>query len=256
MTTDFDAALRSMDAARPLTTDQQRTAAAVLDRIVTADHDPHVRRPKRRMLLIATAAAVAIAGGVFAVLPGSGGGRAYASWTPAPTPLTEAEIDVIAPACRARMRPGLLTEAPVVLAERRGDYAMLLIRRDNPETTGSCLVHNIPGSDDVDDIRTGGSGSSGPARTAEGSEFTQGGIADYLDASVTDGAVGPDVAGVTIHAGSITAHATVKDGRYVVWWPGPAFVRGADAAQPRLNLAYDIVLRNGTIIAGAQPSRR
>ncbi|GAA4959415.1 hypothetical protein [Actinoplanes utahensis] len=64
------------------------------------------------------------------------------------------------------------------------------------------------------------------------------------------------MAGVTVRAGRFTAQATGEDGRYVVWWPGPAFARNPDRESgPRLMLRYDIILRNGTIIADAQPSR-
>ncbi|MBW6433589.1 hypothetical protein KZ829_07500 [Actinoplanes hulinensis] len=52
---------------------------------------------------------------------------------------------------------------------------------------------------------------------------SRGAIADLRGASITDGAVGPDVTGVTVHAEKLTAQATVRDGRDVVWWPGPAF---------------------------------
>ncbi|GGN21579.1 hypothetical protein FHR83_002163 [Actinoplanes campanulatus] len=243
----IDETLRTMDAAEEVTGEQQHRAADTLERILATEPD----RPRRsRTRLVLVAAAVAVLAGGLTQLPD--GDRAYASWTPAPTALTEAEIAVIGPECREALRD--MDEARLALAERRGDFAILLYRTENPDMSGSCLVRNVPGSDDVDDVMAGTGGGSGPAQVVSGSGFTQGAIADFRGASITDGAVGPDVTGVTVHAGKLTAQATVSDGRYVVWWPGPAFTRNDDG-DPTVMITYDLTLRNGTIVADAQPTR-
>ncbi len=267
--TRLDATLRSLDAAGTLTAEQQQRAAATLERIVAtapdAGSDGHgaaapVRRSRRRLLLI-SAAAAALAGAVIVLPDAGGGGRAYASWTPAPTALTTAEVDLVAPACREGLRGGSLDvkRSRLVLAERRGEYVALLYRTDDPDMSGSCLAHNRQGSDEVDDVRTGIGGGSGPALPAPARGFTQGAISDFRDASMTDGAAGADVAGVTIHAGNLTVEASVSNGRYVAWWPGPAFENGRDQPSgkggPRLIVSYDLTLTDGTVIHNAQPTR-
>ena len=269
----LDAALRSLDAAGTLTAEQQQRAAATLERIVAtapAASSTHrgatapARRSRRRLLLIPVAAAALTAAVI--VFPGEGGGRAYASWTPVPAALTAAEIDIVAPACRERLdslrrgspAPLDMQRARLVLAERRGEFVALLYRTDDPDMSGSCLAHNRQDTDDVDDVVVGIAGGSGPARPAPARGFTQGAISDFRDASITDGAAGAGVAGVTIHAGGLTVQASVSNGRYVAWWPGPAFERNGDQPSgeggPPLTVTYDLTLADGTVVHDAQPA--
>ncbi|WP_328468085.1 hypothetical protein OHA21_50810 [Actinoplanes sp. NBC_00393] len=254
----LDETLRSLDAAGPVTEEDHERAAAALDRIVATPYDatPPVRRSRRR-LLIAVAAAAAAAAGAIVILPGNlGGGRAYASWTPVPSTLTDAEIAMIGPECRDGLKDGSLDieRAELVLAERRGEYVAMLYRTDDPDVSGSCLAHNVPGDDDVDDVNWGVGGSSGPSETAPAGHYMQGAIADFKDASITDGAVGPDVSAVTIRTGDLTVQATVRNGRYVVWWPGPAF-EWASKTELREIFTVDLTLRDGTVITAAEPWR-
>jgi hypothetical protein len=76
------------------------------------------------------------------------------------------------------------------------------------------------------------------------------------EVTVTDGAVGAEVVAVTIHApGGLTARATVRNGRYVVWWPGPAYdpaKEGTTEAQPIVT--YDLLLTDGAVVHNAAPS--
>jgi len=78
-------------------------------------------------------------------------------------------------------------------------------------------------------------------------------------ATVTDGAVGTDVRGVTIHAGALTVQATVENGHYAAWWPGSAFDRGPldgeGHREPRLNLHYDLSLADGSVLLDVEPTR-
>jgi hypothetical protein len=257
---DLDTVLRSMDAAGPPATGLDSRAAATLERIVStpavrpAETAPSRFRLKGRLVL-ATAVVAAMAGAV-AVFPGlTSGSRAYASWTPVPTTLTPAEIDRIGPPCREALHDGESLDAGrarLALAERRGEYAVLLYRTENPDMSGACLAYNPPGSDDVDDLQAAVGGGSGPALAVSGQQFTQGAIADFGDASVTDGAVGPDVAAVTLHAAGRTVQASVADGRYVAWWPGPAMSSDGNT-DPRVIITYDLTLRSGEVLENATP---
>jgi hypothetical protein len=260
-----------------MTAEQRRHAAAMLELIVatppTADAPAGRAAPAgsaapagtaRRRLILGAAAVSATAAGLTAiavVVPGDvGGGRAYASWTPVPTAATAAEVATVGTACRERLRDlgGRLDleRAQLVLAERRGEYVALLYRTDAPDMSGSCLAHQPPGTDDVDDVRAAVGGGSGPAIPAPARGFTQGALADYLDASITNGAAGTEVAGLTVHAGRLTVQASLRNGRYVAWWPGPAFGPNRDQPSgeggPQLIISYDLTLTDGTVIRDAR----
>ncbi|HEY3505211.1 MAG TPA: hypothetical protein VGN37_20805 [Actinocatenispora sp.] len=273
MTAYLDSTLRGLDAAPPTVTDGQRVrAAASLDRIVrTAPYAgsdrpaavPPTRRYRRLALL--SAAAVALVVGAVAVVQGQGhDDAAYASWTPTPHPVAGRELHAVQAACRDNLRGSSigLDRARLMLAERRGDHVALLYRTGEPDLSGVCLARNRSGSTDVDDVDSAVGGSDGPAPTAPANGFTQGAISELgADAgvSITDGAVGSHVVGVTIRAGRFTVHASIRDGRYVAWWPGPAFPTGPAAANGKDDsapiLAYDLTLSDGTVVHDANPTR-
>jgi hypothetical protein len=151
--------------------------------------------------------------------------------------------------------------AKLVLAERRGDYVAVLYRTEDPDLSGACLVRNPKGSTEVDNVDLGVGGGTGPALRAPARGYTQGAISQFggtQRVSITDGAVGDAVTGVTIHAGSLAVHASVQNGRYAAWWPGPAFESGSPEPSgesgPKLILTYDLTLADGTVIHNAQPT--
>jgi hypothetical protein len=255
--------LRSLDVAPArLTPTQQQRADASLERIVAtaprpAGQDAPRIRPRLRPLLALPTAAVAVAAAAL-LLPRGTGTIVYASWTPSPTPLTSQELAVVAPACREQLAGSIdLTRARLVLAERRGEFVALLYRTDDPDVSSSCLARNRRGSDDVDELSSGTGGSSGPALRPTARGFTQGAVADYQGASITDGGVGAEVRGVTIHAAGLTVEASVHGGRYVAWWPGHAFGPRvtSDGAGPELLLTYDLTFADGTVLRDATPER-
>lgn len=267
-----DSALRSLDAAAAtLTVGEDERALATLERIVasapsTAAPQPAAqawaRRSLRRLAFVTTAALTLIVGSV--VVQGDRGhDAAYASWTATPTAVASDELDAAATACRDQLGgPGSsidIDSAELVLAERRGEHVALLYRTENPDMSGSCLVRNPQGSTDVDDVDSGVGGSTGPALKAPTRGYTQGAIAQFNEASITDGAVGDAVTGVTILAGTFTVNASVQNGRYVAWWPGPAFQSGplepSGEGGPEPILTYDLTLRDGTVLRNAQPTR-
>jgi hypothetical protein len=252
-----DEVLRSLDAsATALTAAEQQRAAETLARIVATAPSAAVqpaapaRRFRRRLVLVPAAAIMLIVG--WAVIQGSrGGDAAYASWTATPATVASGEVGAAASTCRDKLHGFSINaqKAKLVLAERRGDYIALLYRTENPDISGACLVHNPKGSTNVDnvDMGVGVGGSSGPALKAPARSYTRGGIFVSKGASITDGAAGDAVTGVTIHAGNLTVNASVRNGRYVAWWPGPAFENG-----PRLS--YDLTLADGSVIHNAQPT--
>ncbi|WP_127506052.1 hypothetical protein [Actinoplanes solisilvae] len=214
-------------------------------------------RPPRKKWILAPVAALAVAAALVAVPWGKDDGRAYATWTPIPVALTPAEIDLVGSACRKDMRRYDLLDldrAHLVLAERRGEYVAMLYRTEGPDMVATCLAHNLPGTDDVEDLNTGAASGSDSPRTTPAGRFEDGALTDDGAVSITEGTVGPDVAGLTVHAGTLTVQATVSNGRWVAWWPGPA-VEWVGQAQTRDLMTYDLTLRDGSVIRDAKPWR-
>jgi hypothetical protein len=269
MNVGIDSVLRSLDASvATLTPAEQERAGETLERIVaTAPSSeapqtaaPAPARRSRRRLVLAAAAAITLIVGSSVVQGGRGGDAAYASWTATPASVATDELDAAASACRDKLRGSYLNldKAKLVLAERRGDFVALLYRTEDPDLSGACLVRIPKGSTDVDSVDDGVGGSTGPALKAPARGFTQGAIFGPQGASITDGAVGHAVTGVTIHAGTLKVNASVQNGRYAAWWPGPAFESGSRKPSgeggPKLILTYDLTLADGTVIHNAQPT--
>lgn len=281
----LDSTLRTLDAADTgLTPAQRAHADAVLERILAADPSAAIGdertwspgpRPwwRRRLVLLPTAAAALAAGFVFA--PGLGGAApAYASWTATPTAAADSDVAQVTAACRDRLaelgRSGGNAAvvdpagARVLVAERRGDWVAVLFRGEGPsgQMSASCIARDPVGSDAApQDVQLGVAGSGGQATTPGPGTLLEGSISQLGDPplSFTDGAVGPDVVGVRIHAGDKVVTATVKDGRYVAWWPGRAFedapLPPSGQGGPRDLLSYDLTLADGTVVPGAVPWR-
>lgn len=263
--------LRSLDpGAQPLTEAERQRAAALLEQIVSTPPDPSASAegsllpPGRRIhrVLVVAAAAVVLAVAVLAWPARNGADAAYASWTPDPTPVSQADAQAVRDACVdafAGMDGSSESVDPaslrVALTERRGDFVAMLLRSGNPDLSVACVARSAPDSGSVESVDIAAGGGSGPALTASPQRLTQGSIGQFggdQPASVTDGAVGAGVSAVTIHAGDLTVQATVETGRYGAWWPGPAFTAGDEGA-PEPILSYDLTLEDGTVIAGAEP---
>ncbi|TQS43913.1 hypothetical protein [Cryptosporangium phraense] len=251
--------LRLLDPAdAELSVDQHQRAAASLERILA---EPVTQPRRSRRLLAAAAAACALAAGAVTFFHTGDDGQAYASWTPAPRPLTHDEAGRLGSQCRRWLRGSMLDarRAHLALAERRGEFVVLLYRTDVPDMSGDCLLRNPAGTDDVDLIGAGATGSDAPARPAPLGALVEGGFSQFHEASVTDGAVGRDVTGVTVHAGKFTVEATVHDGRHAAWWPGPAFdsTEPPESGQwaPTSIVHYDLTLTDGTVRRDVHPVR-
>lgn len=261
MKTDLESALRGLDAAdSTLTAEQRRHAATSLEGILVSPTTGPLTAPRRsRRRLVLAGAAAALAGLVALTVELPGGGGAYASWTPEPAPLTAAELSLLTPVCRkalARDDHLDLERARLVLSERRGEVVALLYRTDDPDMAGNCLMRHVPGTDDVDNLNWGIWGGSGPVRVPPARSIIPGGASTSREVTITDGAVGADVVAVTIHApGDRTVRATVRNGRYVVWWPGPDYdVAKEGTAEARSIVTYDLTLTDGSTITDAPPA--
>jgi hypothetical protein len=281
MNTDTMTRLRSLAAApdTKLTETERLRADAGLARILASDvaATPSTAALRRvrvtRWVAIPVAAAAAAA--AFVVLPGlQQAPNAYASWTPEPDTLTDADRSVLDAACRSKdldlVRPDL------ALAERRGDWvALLYLDRapvEAPEMVATCVAFLPPGGDSAEDVslaRAGGGGFvPGPDEITEGAIFQSGGNRGTLWEparplmSLTHGLVGDGVAAVTIRlADGQAVEATVTDGTYVVWWPGEAFGTaslGGPSGEggPEPSFTYDVTLEDGTVVIDSEPSRR
>lgn len=106
----------------------------------------------------------------------------------------------------------------------------------------------------------GPGGGDGPAAPAPPlGQITQDTITQFGGhnlASLVDGAVGADVAAVTIRASGRLVKATVRDGRFAAWWPGKGFADGpsqpSSGGGPRLNLRHDVTLTDGTTYSSTE----
>jgi hypothetical protein len=276
MPTDLD--LLSLDAADAALDPSQRLRAdAMLERIIVAPVTPEyapvgARRQRRfsRKVIWVPVVAVAVAVGSI-VIPGRGGSAtAYASWTSTPSAVAARDLQAVTQACRDQYVAELADHGPridaatipVAIAERRGDFVAVLLQLDNPDYSVSCVATNRPGSSEVDDLSVAAGGSDGPAPIPPAGRITQGGTSQFGDqpgASFTNGSAGADVVGVTIHAGPQVITATVKNGRYVAWWPGKAFADGprqpSGQGGPAVILTYDVTLTDGTTKTNVSPAR-
>lgn len=270
MNTSHDSALRCLDAASgALDEGHRQRAEALLNRIVETPTDAapgSTRGGMRGRLVWIPAIAAAIAIGFVALQDTGESGAAYASWTATPSAVGQHDLDAVVRACRDQLHhyadAGLDPNTiPVALAERRGDFVTVLFHQDSPDLSVSCLARNHAGSTQVDDVQTGLGGSDGPAWTPPAGRITQGAISEYggkQPAAITDGAVGPGVVGVTIHAGTQTVTASIDNGRYAAWWPGKAFsdgpLRPNGEGGPEPLLTYDVRLADGSVKTNVSPA--
>jgi len=279
MRTPTDLELLSLDAADAALDPSQRLRAdAMLERIIAApvipDYAPvGARRQQRfsRKLIWVPVVAAAVAVGSIVIPPGRGGGSAtaYASWTATPSAVAAGDLETVTQACRGQIAEltahGPKIDAatiPVAIAERRGDFVAVLLQLENPDYSVSCVATNRPGSSDVDDLHAAAGGSDGPAPIPPAGRITQGGVSQMGDqppASFTNGSAGAGVVGVRIHSGTQVITATVKNGRYVAWWPGKAFADGphqpSGKGGPAVILTYDVTLTDGTTKTNVSPAR-
>lgn len=293
-------ALDAAPADDPVDRGRQETAlnAILASEPVGAQDDPSPnavptpirRRGTTRWVALAGAAAAVTAGAL--VLPGLGGGEtAYASWTAAPTRVAPDELGRVTDSCQTLadqpppegLPPGVTSpptanaaDLTLLLGERRGDWVFTSMTASSTEGTQwvmHCLAELPTGSPDAPAHVSFGVRGVQEWAPPQGSEFIEGALSGFGGASLgasgpdepasaTDGWVGPDVVGVTIHGGGVTIEATLKDGRYAAWWPNAAFDRPEDLPSggqwlgPPSPATYDLTLRDGTVLKNVTSTYR
>jgi hypothetical protein len=178
------------------------------------------RRRRRRLLL-----AAGLAGAVGVAIPGLlPGGSAYGSWTPTPASLTTAAAAAAATTCRAHLAAPDKGER-VAVAERRGAWTYVLLA--GPGTEAVCLMpDDLVGKDTA--VRGDFFGSydsdapTPPTVDPEDIDETTStqGSTDEGWFIWTEGYVGSDVTGVTVHTSAgLDIEASVTGNRFAAWWP-------------------------------------
>lgn len=230
------------------------------------------RWPRRRWV-VACIGLVAV--GALIVVPGViGGDTAYATWTATAQPITPAETAAAGKKCTAQYSgpegfgPGsdgkMVAQSRTFLVERRGDWTFVLLTGPGEKGRGgfqaTCLMKDSAAA--VAGGPNTGGGGGGSARSYDApalvlapntAEVTDsGGSGDDSTGSTYSsvGRVGSDVASVvinTIEQGPVTA--TIHDGYFAAWWPGPimAFPKKGEPAPPEPT--YTLILKDGTVRA-------
>lgn len=278
---DLDQLLRAYDVAG---NDTSATRAALDARLRDLPSDSptatvipmHQRRRRPVMRRVAGLVAAAAAGATALVLlPGTGQSNAYASWTATPQAVADRDAAIAVEECRdaqrgpfwARQKGGPQEFDPegatVALTERRGDLVSVVLRDEGPmkSFSGFCVLELAEGATSGKSLFTGVAGATGgPPDAAPADSFFDGSMAQYgSEISMIDGAVGADVESLTLHAGDLTAQATVDNGRYAAWFPGRIFPDEPPGPSgpggPEPIITYDLVLKDGTVIENARPAK-
>lgn len=257
-------ALRSLDPAADV--DQQVVAGPraqdTLTRILATGSvgpatPPPVRtgwaRPRRRWVLGAVALVVASA---LVVLPGLGHGeKAFASWSAIAKAVAPAEVSAIGRQCKtywdgpAGPWPAsdakMVEDSQPVIVERRGLWTFVLLAgRGGFKAT--CLHPTVPGS--VSGSNGGGSAQTHDTAFAAYDTAVTDGASQYGDGDGSyfemTGRVGAKVSSVVINtAEQGPVMATVHDGYFAAWWPGPGM---AQAEIHSHETSITLVLKDGT----------
>jgi hypothetical protein len=246
------AALGSLDPAPrvALTEDERDRADAVFARIVVSPSEDAIpvrpSRPhrRRRPLVVAVGLAGAVTLAVPALLLG---GSAYGSWTPTPESLTPPAAATAAATCRGALDAPNQGER-VEVAERRGDWTYVLLASPGKELI--CLM-----PDDLigKDLRPGGDffGSYDPDAPAPPTlqpdqideNTSMEGRTDEGWFQWSEGYVGSDVAGVTVHTSSgRDIEASVSGSRFAAWWPATV----QSSQHPAETWSYTVHLADGS----------
>lgn len=202
-------------------------------------------RTRRRRWL----AAVGIVGTALGVaLPGLlVGGSAYGTWTPTPEPLTGRAEAAAATTCRGDLDQPDLGER-VAVAERRGGWTYVVLA--SPGTEAICLMPNDAIGHDRSDRGDffGSYNSDAPAppvlepdRIDENTSME--GSTDEGWFVWTEGYVGRDVIGITVHRSSgPDIEASVTGNRFAAWWPSVV----QSSKQPADVWSYTVHLADGS----------
>ncbi|MDB5145947.1 MAG: hypothetical protein JWQ66_4662 [Mucilaginibacter sp.] len=203
-------------------------ATAIMDTEPTAGvafarRPPARLRPTKvtvRRALMAAAVIGAVTAGSFALTSGPSVSRAYATWSPTPTPLSAAAAQAAASQCRDLMR--LTRDDYVIGSERRGVYYYVALA--GPDSRTTCLLK------DMQDGRltsvaggetTGWPNTPQPTGSHVVVETGGGGNPDGSSYVSAIGRSGPDVKGIDLEMPDGTrVQSTVAGGWWTFWAPG------------------------------------
>jgi len=255
--TAITATLRHLDPAprTDLTEAEIERADVAFARIVATPGDepaavePDLPRRRRGRLLVAAG----LAGAAGIAVPGVlllGGGTAYASWTPTPEPLSDVAAAEAATTCRAALAVRDRGER-VAVAERRGEWTYVLLAGRGTEAI--CLMpDDLVGQEDPANHREEGFFGSydpdkaGPPTLAPDriDETTSAeGSTDEGWFTWSEGYVGSDVTGVTVHTSSgLHIEASVTGNRFAAWWPS----QEQSSDHPAETWSYTVHLADGS----------
>ncbi|MFL6159509.1 MAG: hypothetical protein ACJ72D_25780 [Marmoricola sp.] len=203
--------------------ERSRAGAAFARIVATPGGEPVPARPRRfrRRLLVTTGLTVAAAAVGSALL---GGGTAFGSWTPEPRPLAPQVAASAATTCRTALGVPNRGEQ-IAVAERRGGWTYVLLA--GPRTEVVCLMpQDLVGQDHPDRGLFFGSydtdAAAPPVLAPDAVDETTSteGTTDEGWFVATEGYVGSDVSGVTVHTSSgLDVEASVVGNRFAAWWP-------------------------------------
>lgn len=226
----------------------RRDPEVVLGSILGANPAPSPSAPRsgRRSTRIALVAAAALTLVASPVL--NGHNSAYAGWTAYPAALSTGQASTVARQCQNWTRTSI-TRAPtqVVLSERRGDIGLALLTGPQGLVV-TCTQHLGSGEP------SGGLSEAHLARYLGPDQIVSDGGSGFTKDDgepifrVVSGRVGADVSGVVVHtAQQGDVIATVDNGYFTAWWPGPPDPQDfTPTAGLPMDFTFTAQLRDGT----------
>ena len=259
---ELDSLLLSLDAADPRGDANTPRARGDLRRILSADP---VQAPSqlpteskapgkmrggwrtaRNGVLVGGMAAALTAGLV--VLPSlSGGDPAFASWTPVPTVMSQADRDSAVAECRASKKDvgsgayaGNIDSAEIAIAERRGVWTTVVLTGEGG-FTAMCIADDAAtpfGKGMIGLVgRAAGNIQPGPRDLTASALGT--GSMSAGDISIAAGAAGSDIVGVIYRSPTHQdVTATVSRGQFALWLPGDE-LRSASSEGIEVEVTYN-----------------
>lgn len=244
---DIDTLLRSLDAAdhggpadtpraradlhRILSTDPAQAPLRRPPLTTAADQGRQVKntgRTARRVAAVGGMVAVATAGMI--ILPSlSGGDPAFASWTPAPTGMTETDRASAVAECRASKKDvggGMYADdidsADVAIAERRGVWTTVVLTGEDG-FSAMCITDdavNLFGRGMIGSVGKS-AGNAVPGRRELTATALGTGTMSAGDISLAAGTAGSDIVGIIYKSRTYEdVTATVSQGHFALWLPG------------------------------------
>lgn len=236
--TEIAVALRQLDpgAVESLTEAERQRAASTFERIVSTarenDHAAFKRSRARRSHWRRLAPPIALVGAAGVAVPAVlfGSGSAFASWTPTPERLVDAERAAAVKVCTNDLGISMNNSPAATIAERRGQWAYVYIVGAGVEA--SCLMHDDAIGEDAaadGEVLSSREESAPDGPRQDPTQLTETGSTsastdrklvgqDWL--TWTYGVVGAEVQRVTVNTPlGFDVEASIDNGRFAAWWP-------------------------------------